>query len=131
METEEKFSKEQVDKLRDFFRNGSPEWLILLASVKHHGSVGNQQVYAMMKDAHNWQLSPPRMSIARKHLSKNGLRAVRTYKSVFYELAPGLEEQYARLFDAAFELMKLLESDKDFKELNRLQKRGKVKRVAP
>jgi hypothetical protein len=127
----EKITKEQIDKLRDFFRNGSPEWLILLASVKHRGSVGNQQVYGMMKDPQNWQLSPPRLSIARKHLAKNGLKSVRTYKHVFYELAPGLEEQYARLFDAAFELMRTLETDKDFHQLNRLTKRGKIKRSSP
>ena len=124
----DKITKEQLDKLRDLLRNGSPEWLILLASVKHRGTVGNQQVYAMMSDPAKFQLSPPRMSIARKHLGKNGLKGVRTYKSVFYELAPGLEEQYARLFDAAFEIIKRLESDKDYRQLNRLTKRGVVKR---
>jgi hypothetical protein len=99
--------KKDLDEIRDLLSNGSPEWLILFAAARHHGTVTNAEVKEEIGDDPTWSMSYARISQAKKRLTDKGLfRSIPTYRGVSHNFELGMEDEYARLFHAALAIIK-------------------------
>ena len=120
--------KKDMDELRDFFGNGTPEWLVLFTATKNHGTVTNAEITAEIGHDPTWSMSFARMSQAKKRLDDKGiLRPIRSYKGVSHNFELGMEDEYARLFQAALEIIRLKKENTLYKVSNDL-KRDKMRR---
>lgn len=119
------FDKRKLQTMRDLLRNGVPEWLVLMETVKAEGTVGNKEITRRLR-AMGWQLSAARLSQARKHLKKNGVMETNTNPK-FYVLRHEICEAYAEFFASVEKLMGYIETRQDTDAMNALQKKGLIK----
>jgi hypothetical protein len=99
--------KKDMDELRDFLGNGTPEWLVLLAAVKNHGTVTNAKIIEEIGHDPTWNMSYARMSQAKKRLEKKGiLCGIPSYRGVSHNVELGMEEELAHLFQAALAIIR-------------------------
>jgi hypothetical protein len=117
---------EELEQIRDLLRNGAPEWLVLIEVLNNEGTVGNAPIQKAIREM-GWQLSNARLSQARKNLEKNGLEAIRTDR-VYYKLEYALLTEYAELIRHAKNIVEIIEENKTADSINRLQKKGIIKR---
>jgi hypothetical protein len=119
------FDKRKLESMRDLLRNGVPEWLVLMETVKAEGTVGNKEIAHRLRRM-GWQLSAARLSQARKHLRKNGVMETNTYPK-FYILRHEICEAYSEFFASTEKLLALIENKQDTEAMNALQKKGLIK----
>ncbi len=123
----EKIKKVRIDSLKKLLSNGSPELLLLIVMLKHKTTIGNTQIYNSVGP--DWILSQARLSQARAELERKGiLRKTRTLNRTFFEVDTQLEPHCLRLVEAAFNLLDAVEKNKDYTQVNRLSKRGIIKK---
>lgn len=120
------FTRKELRDISKLMQNGSVEWLILFLTAKY-GTIGNKEIYLHLTDGA--AIHPAHLSRARANLEQKGLlKKVRIFNRNSYELHVGLQENIQRLLYSIREIRKSAESNRDFEDLNRLKKKGKIKR---
>jgi hypothetical protein len=127
MENDKPIERASVAKLKRLLQNGIPELTLLMLTARNGGAISNREIQEQVDEPLRKSLSPQILSRARKHLNKNGLRCFNSFGS-HYELSGALETQYMRLFSAALTINKLIDEENDLENMNKLIKKGLVKR---
>lgn len=106
---------------------GLPEWTLLYLTIMNKGTISSAEVYAKIDDPLKQVLTRFILCRARKNLEKHGVNSFiscGSHSEINYEL----EEQYARLFSSAFEIIRIMDEHEDKRAMDRLLKNGKIKR---